>query len=143
MRLCEIEGLQIIDSHGYKCGFIKGKDMAQHLEHECLNRPFAGRVPDDSDSDEPIWHRHCQSSRSFVSDDENEVPEGKARPRITSLEDAFAKAPDMEGKIIDPSDVDPETGVAYGSTAKRCKYGCNASFPLNELGIDAYEFHQR
>ena len=92
MRLCEIEGLQIIDGHSYKCGFIKGKDMAEHLEHECLNRPFAGRVPDDSDSDEPIGSPMSQSSRSFVSDDELEVPEGKARPRITSIDDAFEAA---------------------------------------------------
>ena len=135
MRLCEIEGLQIIDSHDYKCGFIKGKDMAQHLEHECLNRPFAGRVPDDSDSDEPIGSPLSQSSRSFVSDDDDmEVPEGKARPRVTSIDDAFGKAPDMEGKIIDPIDVDPETGVAYGSTRKKVQVRLQRVVSVERVG---------
>ena len=102
MRLCEIEGLADVDGHDYKCGFIKGKDMAEHLSEGCCSKPFAGRVPDDSDSDEPIGSPMSQSSRSFVSDDENEVPEGKAAPRVTSIDDAFGKAPDMEGKIINP-----------------------------------------
>ena len=90
----------------------RARTWLQHLEHECLNRPKQVEFPTIQIVMNLWHHRPLNHQRSFVSDDENEVPEGKARPRITSLEDAFAKAPDMEGKIIDPSSVDPRPAWA-------------------------------
>jgi len=136
-RLCEVEGFQIVDGHTYTCGHVKARDMAQHMT-ECPVKPFAGRVLPDSESDDG-----SVASVSAISDDA--VPEGRAqRFSLSSVDDVFAakQSAPSEGRDILPHEVDPETGVAYGATAKRCKYGCNATFKLNEVGIDLYAWHK-